>query len=174
MWSIGDTVNTVLAATGLAVAIVGLAIVYWQVRKARGAAEAAREATSEAMQVMARYVTAADLGSVRAGLRTILDSLQDLDNLEEGDRQSVWRRCQDVREHLIELHVRPGLEDQQGLLNTAITRVSEAQKALDDGDGAVDWGGVRRNVSAGLDSVLEVRQHALFLREEGADREQRP
>ena len=61
MWSVGDTVNTVLASVGLAVAIGGLAALFWQVRKARGAAEAASKAASEARSDMVQHVTAADV-----------------------------------------------------------------------------------------------------------------
>ena len=168
MWSDADITNTVLASVGVAIAIGGLILVYCQVRKARGAAEAARDATSEAMQAMAQRFTTADLDMVRSALRTILDNLQD------EDPRSGWSSCQDVREHLIELRARPGLETHQGQLTPAITSVSEAQKTLESGDGAVDWGEVRRNVSDALDSILELRQHALFFKEEGASREQRP
>ena len=168
MWSAADIVNTVLASVGIAIAIGGLAIVVWQIRKATGAAEAARDATSKTMQALAQRFTTADLDLVRTALRTILD------NLQGEDRQSVWSGCQDTRERLIELRARPGLENQQGQLTPAITSVSEAQKALDDGVGEVDWGDVRKNVSDALDSVVELQQHALFFKEEGASREQRP
>ncbi len=81
MWSDADWVNTGLAGFGVLVAIVGLAAVFWQIRKATSAAEAAREAASEAMQAMAQRFTAADFDTVRAALRTILDSLQALTTL---------------------------------------------------------------------------------------------
>lgn len=167
MWSDADITNTVLASVGLLVAGGGLVAVFIQIRKVRSATEATQEATSKAMQTMAERVTTADLDMVRTALRSTLD------NLDEGDHQLVRRDCQDVRERLIGLRARPGLENQQERLTTAITSVAEAQNALQDGDEASAWTDVRSNVSAALDSVVELQQHALFFKEEGSAREQR-
>ena len=168
MWSDADWVNTGLAGFGVVVAIGGLIAVFVQIHKLRNATEAARDATSQAMQAMAQHVTGADLEMVRRALRAILD------NLHEEDSESLWGDCQDARERLMEMRARPGLEDRQDQLTTAITSVAEAQHALEDGDAASDWSDVRKNVSDALDSVVELQQHALFFKEEGASREQRP
>ena len=166
MWNDADWVNTGLAGFGVLVAIGGLIAVFVQIHKLRNSTEAARDATSQAMQAMAQHVTGADIEVVRRALRTILD------NLHEEDRQSLWGDCQDARERLMEMRARPGLEKQQEQMTTAITSVAEAQKALQDGAEAIDWGDVRNNVSSALDSVVEVQQHALFFQEEGTGREQ--
>ena len=167
LWNAADIVNTVLAGIGIGLTAVGLAVVFWQVRKARGAAEAAREAASEAREVMAQRATATDLGSIHTQLRTILDDLR------AQRYESAWLTCQEVREHLVALRVRPGLEGQQERITEALAILSSIQRTLglDAPENAdIDMSDGIRSM---LDLVVELREHALFSEREGNDHEQR-
>lgn len=167
IWNAADIVNTVLAGVGIALTAIGLAVVFRQVRQARDAAEAARDAASEAHEAMARRATATDLGSVHTKLRTILDDLR------ARRYESAWLNCQEVREHLVALRVRSGLEDQQGRITEAITILWLIQSTLGrdtQEDTGIDMSGGIRSM---LDMVVELREHALFSEREGTDHEQR-
>lgn len=140
----------------VALAGVGLTLVFWQVRQARDAAEAASRAATEAREAMAQRATATDLGSIHTQLRTILDDLR------AQRYESAWLTCQVVREHLVALRVRPRLEDQQGRITEAITILSLVQSTLGrdaPGDANIDMSSDIRSV---LDMVVELREHALF------------
>ncbi len=166
-WDSADVVSAVLASTGIGLTVIGLGLVLWQVRQARGAAEAAREAASEAREAMAQRVTAADLGSIHTGLRRLLDALQN----QQG--QSAQAACQEVREQMVALRARSGLQDQQEHITEAITTLSRTQDILEresQPEADIDMNGIR----AILDLVVEIRERALFFAKEGDDHGQRP
>ena len=155
-WDSADVVSIVLASTGIGLTVIGLGFVLWQVYQARGAAEAAREAATEAREAMTRHRTAMELGSIHAQLRTILDDLR------TQRYESAWLTCQEVREHLVALRVRPGLEDQQSRITEAIMILSSIQRPLGrdaPGDADID---MSTGIRAVLDIVVEIREHALF------------
>jgi len=150
----------------VALAGVGLAVIFWQVRQARGAAEAAREAATEAREVMAQRVTAADLGSVRANLRALLEQLR----AEQYD--PAWYPCQESREQLVALRTRPGLDDRQGRLTEAITTLAETQGILESDEPQNALANME-SIRAILDMTVELREDALYSAREGIDDEQR-
>lgn len=160
-----DVVSIVLASTGIGLTVIGLGFVLWQVYQTRSAAEAAREAASEAREAMTRRATATDLGIIHTQLRTILDDLR------AQRYEPAWLTCQEVREHLVALRVRPGLEDQQGRITEAILSSIQRTLGLDAPEDAdIDMSDGIRSV---LDLVVELREHALFSEREGTDHEQR-
>ena len=165
-WDSADTVNTALAGVGIALTAVGLAVVFWQVRKARGAAEAAREAASEAREAMAQRVTAADLGSVRANLRALLEQLR----AKQYEHASYL--CQESREQLVALRTRPGLDNRQGRITEAITTLAETQDILESDEPQSALANMER-IRAILDMTVEFREDALYSTREGNDHEQR-
>jgi len=167
MWSEADWVNTGLASFSVLVAIGGVGIVVWQVRKARGAAEAARDAATSAREGMARRVTSADLEVVRRVLREMLDDLQG------GEIQTLWADCQDARERLMEMRARPGLGDQQQHLTFAITGLREIQENITADESATSDFDTSASLQAVLETVVELQQRALFFEGEATSDEQR-
>lgn len=174
MWSIGDTVNTVLAATGLAVAIVGLAIVYWQVRKARGAAEAASQAATETQEAMTQRITAADLGSVG----TALEALQN--QLHAGQRETALRACQSLRRQLIALRARNASrlpKHRREELTWAVSTLSAIRESLErppeDPEGTLDIAATNSDIDRIIDLVVEWQESPLSLETEAKSHEQR-
>lgn len=165
-WNAADIVNTVLAGVGIGLTAVGLAVVFWQVRKARGAAEAAREAASEAREAMAQRVTAADLGSVRANLRALLPQLR------AEQYESAWLLCQDAREQLVALRSRRGLDARQDRLTGAIMTLAETQNILEGDEPQSALANMER-IRAALDMLVEFREDALYSAGEGNDHERR-
>lgn len=164
MWSDADWVNTGLAGFGVLVAIVGLAIVVWQVRKARSAAEAASQAATEAREAMARYVTAADLGSVRAGLRTLQEQLR------AGQFEPALAACQSIREQVAGLRTRRAFQTSQRRLDEhdrVMQGLSEVQESLERtylGTGPeLDVATANGRISGLLDRVVEWQDGAVFL-----------
>lgn len=165
-WDSADVVSTVLASTGIGLTVIGLGFVLWQVCQARSAAEAAREAASEAREVMAQRVTAADLGSVRANLRALQEQLR------VGQYESAWHLCQESREQLVALRTRPGLDDRQGRITEAITTLAETQNILESDEPQSALAGME-SIRAVLDMMVEFREDALYSAREGIDDEQR-
>lgn len=145
---------------------VGLALVFWQVWQARSAAEAAREVATEAREVMAQRVTAADLGSVRANLRALLEQLR------AGQYDPAWYPCQESREQLVALRARLGLDGWQGRITEAITTLSETQGSLESDEPQSALANME-SIRAILDMMVELREDALYSAREGTDDEQR-
>ena len=166
VWNAADVVNTVLAGVGITLTAVGLAVVFWQVRQARGAAEAAREAATEAREVMTRHMTAADLGSVRSGLHALQNEIR------RRDYESAWRTCREIHGQLAGLRHRPGIEHQQETLTGAVTSLSEVQASLESEDDP-DTVGLNTKVRAVIETVGALQTQALFFDREGNDHEQR-
>ena len=94
------TSYTVLASVGIALTAGGLVVVLWQVRMARGAAEAAREAATEAREAMTQRVTAMELGSIHTALQTLQEQLR------AGQAQAALASCQSIRGQLVALRTR--------------------------------------------------------------------
>lgn len=167
MWSIGDTVNTVLAATGLAVAIVGLAIVYWQVRKTASIAAAARRAATAAREAIGQRVTAADLGSVSTGL----DAFQN--QLRAGQREAALLSCQGIRRQLVALRSRSTTrlpEEMQGELRWAISTLTKIREALEGAAETtapdLDVAATNTDIERMIDLVVAWRESPLSLEPE--------
>lgn len=150
----------------VALAGVGLAFVFWQVRQARGAAEAAHKAATEAREVMTQRVTAADLGSVRANLRALLPQLR------AEQYESAWLLCQDAREQLVALRSRRGLDARQDRLTGAIMTLAETQNILEGDEPQSALANMER-IRATLDMLVEFREDALYSAGEGNAHEQR-
>lgn len=169
MWSDADVVNTTLASAGLLVAIVGLGAVYWQIRKVRGAAEAARDASSDALQAMAQRVTAADLSSVRTALRALQNELR------ASQTESALLSCQSIQEQLAALRKRQeihGPTARREGVTRALGTLGRLRDALElrridseaDFD-TVDW---NNRISATVQLVVEWQESALFLSAEAS------
>lgn len=165
-WDSADVVSIVLASTGIGLTVIGLGLVLWQVRQARGAAEAAREAATEAREAMTQRVTAADLGSVRANLRALLEQLH------AGQYDPARYPCQESREHLVALRTRPGLDERQGRITEAITTLAETQGILESDEPQNALANME-SIRAILDMMVELREDALYSTGEGNDHEQR-
>lgn len=164
-WDSADVVSTVLASTGIGLTVIGLGFVLWQVRQARGAAEAAREAASEAREAMAQRVTAVDLGSIHTALRTLQDQLR------AGQTQAALASCQSVRGQLVALRTRdearisPGQLDELTRGMGTIAQVQEALERQQAGDDQqMDIADANNRISTLIDLMVEWR--TLFLERE--------
>lgn len=165
-WDSADVVSIVLASTGIGLTAVGLAVVYWQARQARGAAEAAREAATEAREVMARHMTAMELGSIHANLRALLEQLH------AGQYESARYPCQESREQLVALRARPGLDGWQERITEAITTLAETQERIESDEPQSALANME-SIRAILDMMVELREDALYSAGEGNEHEQR-
>ena len=167
MWSLGDTVNTVLAGTGLTVAIVGLGAVYWQIRRTASMAQAARRAAVAARETIVQRVTAADLGSVNAGL----DALQN--ELRAGQREAALLSCQGIRRQLVALRSRsaPRLPTEMRIgLQWTISTLTKIREALEGTPEitapALDITATNSDIERMIDLVVEWRESPLSLEPE--------
>lgn len=156
MWSPGDTVNTVLAASGLVVAVVGLAAVYWQIRRTATMVQAARRAAIAARETIVQRVTAADLGSVSTGL----DALQN--ELRAGQWEAALLSCQGIRRQLVAIRSRDTLqlsEELRGELTWAVETLTTIRDDLDHSDGAsppaLDIAATNADIERVIDLVVE-------------------
>ena len=169
MWTEADIVNTTLASTGLLVAIVGLAAVYWQIRKVRGAAEAAQSAATTSREVMARRVTAADLGSTRVALRALRGELR------SGGVEHALLSCDLIRESLVALHARNTgriSEERRDALDDAVATVRSIQQELEQaraGSEPFDASEVYSMVADLIDFVVDWQESPLSLEGERDD-----
>ena len=183
IWNAADVVNTVLAGVGIALTAVGLAVVFWQVRQARGAAEAAREAATEAREAMARHMTAMDLGSVQTGLRALQDVLR------RGDMEYALTSCQSIREQVVALRGRSLFQERSERLaeHTHVLAIlvrieEEIERDLQTaatGDQAeskprMDVAAANSEISDAIDLVVGWRQDAVFSATEVPSHEQHP
>lgn len=167
IWNAADVVSTVLAGVGIALTTVGLAVVFWQVRQARGAAEAAREAATEAREAMTQRVTAMELGSIHTALQTLQEQLR----AGQTQAQAALTSCQSIRGQLVALRTRrqSGISPEQleGLTlgMGTIAQVQEALERWQAGDGRqLDIADTNGKISTLIDLVVEWR--TLFLERE--------
>lgn len=165
IWNAADVVNTVLAVVGILLTAVGLAVVFWQVRQARDAAEAASRAATEAREAMAQRLTAVDLGSIHTALRTLQDQLR------ARQTQAALASCQAVRGQLVALRTRdearisPGHLDELTRGMGTIAQVQEALERQQAGDGQqMDIAAANNKISTLIDLMVERR--TLFLERE--------
>ena len=174
MWSVGDTVNTVLASVGIVVAIGGLIAVFIQIRKIRSATVAASKATKEARAEMVQHVTAAELGSTRMALRALRGELR------TGGLEYALMSCDLIRESLVALYSRNAEripEERREGLEDAVDAVRQIQQALErersGSDVPLDIGDVNNRISELIDFVVDWQERPLSLGRETTDYEQR-
>ncbi len=169
MWSEADVINTTLAASGLVVAIVGLAAVYWQTRRTANIARAARRAAVAARATIVQRVTAADLGSTRMALRALRGELR------SGDVEYALISCDLIRESLVALHARNAgqiSEERRDALADAVATVRSIQQELEQaraGSEPFDAGEVSSMIADMIDFVVDWQESPLSLDEERAD-----
>ena len=169
MWSAPDIVNAAIAAGGLLVSVIGIIAIFVQVRKARGAAEAASDATRRTREEVAQRVTEADLGTVTSELRSLQDRLR------ADQREAALRSCQDIRQRFAALRARPvpGVPQERWELlawaMATLTRIREAlEQPRDAAESALDIASTNSEVEKMIDIVVEWQQSSLFL-ETGSD-----
>jgi len=115
--------------------IVGFAIVWLQLRKTAGAAEAAARASKAAIEAIGHADTISDVSAVQAGLREVQVALR-------GKRyEAALLRAQVLRESLARLRSRKGFEgdERQGRIQKVITDLrilqDKMERVLEDSSG---------------------------------------
>ena len=170
-----DITNTVLAGVGLGVAVLGLGFVYWQIRKLRGATEAASKAASAARSEMVQQVTTAELGSVS----TALDAFQN--QLRAGQMEAALLSCQGIRRQLVGLRSRSAHqipEERRTELAWAITTLTRIREVLDEPEETsaptMEVAATNSEIERMIDLVVEWRESPLSLQMEASGHEQYP
>ena len=164
MWTAPDIISTAIAVLGLIVSIVGLTVVIVQVRKARGAAEAAAEAVRDARGDVMRRVTEADLGAVVSELRGLQDRLR------ADQHDAALRSCQGAWERLVALRSRHESRiprERHERLSQAISTLTRVREALEPRDGGapvdMDIGSTNSEIEEVVELVVSWQQSSLFL-----------
>ncbi|HEY6329221.1 MAG TPA: hypothetical protein VI756_07780 [Blastocatellia bacterium] len=100
-------IGVVLSLVSTLISIAGFVILWVQTKKARDAAEAAKEATQAAIQAISDTDTVSDLARVNSGLKGMQVALH-------GDRyETALLQAQELRERLHQLRVRRGFESEE-------------------------------------------------------------
>ena len=132
-------------------AVAGFLVLWVQVRRARGAAEAARQATQDAFSAMSERVTIADLSRIRARIGHVQEALR------SNKFEIALIHMQDLRTELVQLRSRRsfGSDDRQATIQGIVTSLSRYQDTLERrvGDPNVDVHVSKINSRLG-DSIL--------------------
>jgi hypothetical protein len=130
-------------SSGLSVvlSLLGFLVLWWQTKKARNAAEAARMASAKAAQAISTTATISDLATIRSELKIVQVALR-------GERfETALLQAQSLRERLDQLRSRVGFDaDETGIqIQGMVTFLKKLHDQLE-------------NKCGNAESVLAVRQ----------------
>lgn len=108
-------------------AVAGFLVLWVQVRRARSAAEAARQATQDAFSAMSERVTIADLSRIRARIGHVQEALR------SNKFEIALIHMQDLRSELVQLRSRRSFssDERQATIQGIVTSLSRYQDALE-------------------------------------------
>lgn len=163
MWGAPDITSTAISTSGLLVSIAGLFAVFIQVRRARGAAEAASRSARATREAVMQRVTEADLGAMVSEMRALQDRLR------ADQREAALRSCQEIRQGFAALRARPMTEisqKRQELLTGAMAALRRIREALEDPlaptESVLDIASTNSEIENMIDFVVEWQENSLF------------